>query len=244
MLNCRPIMRRQSFFAFALRCLRRPVASRRRARRRRRTAVTAFIPRETETIEGRVPPHATLDTLLKSNGLVPAVVQAALVSARSVFDPRQLRAERPYKVVRSLDRRFARVRVPNRHGPFPPHHLSGSRRSRVVGLSSPSLRQADIGSGNTRPHRRGPSVSCRRDRCGGRNDPAGDVARRHVRRPDRLRQRSPAGGQCRGPVRKIDRTTDSSPATGRCSGPDSSRTAASTRRFAGPIRRPGKSGVL
>jgi murein DD-endopeptidase MepM/ murein hydrolase activator NlpD len=61
------------------------------------------LPRETETIQAQVPRHATLDTLLKDNQLLPPLVQAAVVSARSVFDPRQLRAERPYRLVRSLD---------------------------------------------------------------------------------------------------------------------------------------------
>jgi murein DD-endopeptidase MepM/ murein hydrolase activator NlpD len=87
------------------------------------------LPRETDTIEGRVPPHATLETLLKSNGLEPRVVQAALLSARSVFDPRLLRAERPYKLVRSLTGdlrefeyqidmdRFLRVVCPDRAAP-------------------------------------------------------------------------------------------------------------------------------
>jgi murein DD-endopeptidase MepM/ murein hydrolase activator NlpD len=87
------------------------------------------IPRETETVEGRVPRHATLDTLLKANGLAPGIVQAALVSARSVFDPRQLRAERPYKLVRSLTGdlrefeyqidmdRFLRIVCPDRSAP-------------------------------------------------------------------------------------------------------------------------------
>jgi murein DD-endopeptidase MepM/ murein hydrolase activator NlpD len=60
------------------------------------------LPRETETIEAQVAPHETLDSLLRSNGLAPAVVTAALASARAVFDPRRLRAERPFRLVRSL----------------------------------------------------------------------------------------------------------------------------------------------
>lgn len=85
--------------------------------------------RETETIQGRVSPHATLDTLFKANGLVPAVAQAALVSARAVFDPRHLRADRPYRLVRSLGGdlrefeyqidmdRFLRILCPDRAEP-------------------------------------------------------------------------------------------------------------------------------
>ena len=58
---------------------------------------------ENETIEGRVPRHATLDSLLRQHQLAPSLVEAAIESARFVFDPRQLRAERPYRLVRSLD---------------------------------------------------------------------------------------------------------------------------------------------
>lgn len=61
------------------------------------------LPRETETIEAHVPRHATLDSLLKASQLAPPLAQAAVVAARSVFDPRQLRADRPYRLVRSLD---------------------------------------------------------------------------------------------------------------------------------------------
>ena len=61
------------------------------------------LPRETETIEAVVPRHATLETLLKSSQLTPPFVEAVLASATSVFDPRQLRADRPYRLVRFLD---------------------------------------------------------------------------------------------------------------------------------------------
>jgi murein DD-endopeptidase MepM/ murein hydrolase activator NlpD len=59
--------------------------------------------RETELVEARVPRQATLESLLKANQLAPPFIQAAVASARAVFDPRQLRADRPYKLVRSLD---------------------------------------------------------------------------------------------------------------------------------------------
>lgn len=58
---------------------------------------------ETETVDARVPRHATLDGLLRANQLSPPLVQAAVASARSVFDPRQLRADRPYRLVRTFD---------------------------------------------------------------------------------------------------------------------------------------------
>ena len=58
---------------------------------------------ENETIEATVPRHATLDGLLRQHRLAPALVEAAIESVRSVFDPRQLRAERPYRLVRFLN---------------------------------------------------------------------------------------------------------------------------------------------
>lgn len=59
--------------------------------------------RETETIEARVPPHATLDGLLRSQALAEPFVVAAIQAARAVFDPRHLHSDRPYRLVRSLD---------------------------------------------------------------------------------------------------------------------------------------------
>ncbi len=57
---------------------------------------------ETVTIEARVPRHATLDTLLRDQ-LVAPIVDAAVAAARPVFDLRQLRTDRQYRLVRSLD---------------------------------------------------------------------------------------------------------------------------------------------
>lgn len=58
---------------------------------------------ETEKIDARVPRHATLDSLLRQHDLPAALVEAAIRAARTVFDPRRLRADRPYRLVRSLD---------------------------------------------------------------------------------------------------------------------------------------------
>jgi len=62
-----------------------------------------LLPVESEIIEAVVPRQATLETLLRDHELPRQLVQAAIVSARSVFNPRQLRAERPYRLVMSLD---------------------------------------------------------------------------------------------------------------------------------------------
>jgi murein DD-endopeptidase MepM/ murein hydrolase activator NlpD len=61
------------------------------------------LPAETETISARVPARATLDSLLRQHELQGELIQAAVEAARRVFDPRDLRADRPYRLVRSLD---------------------------------------------------------------------------------------------------------------------------------------------
>jgi murein DD-endopeptidase MepM/ murein hydrolase activator NlpD len=84
---------------------------------------------ETVTIESRVPRAATLDTLLRQQQLSTEIVQAAIAAARSVFDPRQLRTDRPYRLVRTFDGllrefeyqidadRFLRIISPRREQP-------------------------------------------------------------------------------------------------------------------------------
>ena len=49
------------------------------------------LPAEVETIESRVPAHATLDGLLRDNRLQESLVIRAVEAARGVFNPRQLR---------------------------------------------------------------------------------------------------------------------------------------------------------
>lgn len=70
---------------------------------RRPARADVYLPRETETIEARVPRHATLDSLLRAHQLQEQLVTQAVSVARDVFDPRHLRADRPYRLVRSLD---------------------------------------------------------------------------------------------------------------------------------------------
>jgi murein DD-endopeptidase MepM/ murein hydrolase activator NlpD len=69
----------------------------------RRTLADQRLPAEIETITARVPRHATLETLLRQHELAVGFVEAAVKSARTVFNPRSLRADRPYKLVRSFD---------------------------------------------------------------------------------------------------------------------------------------------
>src|SRR5215203_3193542 len=62
-----------------------------------------LLPTEVETITARVPRNATLDSLLRQHELAVGLVDAAVKSASGVFNPRNLRAERPYRLVRSFD---------------------------------------------------------------------------------------------------------------------------------------------
>lgn len=69
----------------------------------RKAGPDLVLPAEVETITARVPRHATLDGLLRQHELAVGLVEAAVKSAAGVFDPRDLRAERPYRLVRSFD---------------------------------------------------------------------------------------------------------------------------------------------
>jgi murein DD-endopeptidase MepM/ murein hydrolase activator NlpD len=61
------------------------------------------LPREFDVIEAIVPPHATLDGLLRAHQLREDLVGDAVSASRAVFDPRRLRAGQPYRLVRSID---------------------------------------------------------------------------------------------------------------------------------------------
>ncbi len=69
----------------------------------RRAAVDVVLPAEVETITARVPRNATLDSLLRQHELAVDLVQAAVKSTVGVFNLRDLRADRPYKITRSID---------------------------------------------------------------------------------------------------------------------------------------------
>jgi murein DD-endopeptidase MepM/ murein hydrolase activator NlpD len=62
-----------------------------------------LLPVETRIIEAFVPRQATLETILRQHELPAALVQAAIEASRGVFNPRHLRAERPYRLVLSVD---------------------------------------------------------------------------------------------------------------------------------------------
>jgi murein DD-endopeptidase MepM/ murein hydrolase activator NlpD len=87
------------------------------------------LPRDTETIDSSVPRNATLDSLLRASELREELVIRAVTAARAVFDPRQIRAGRQYRLVRSFDGllrefeyqidadRFLRIISPDRDRP-------------------------------------------------------------------------------------------------------------------------------
>jgi murein DD-endopeptidase MepM/ murein hydrolase activator NlpD len=58
---------------------------------------------DTETIETRVPRNATLDRLLRDHAVREDLVIAIVEAARQSFDPRDLRANNTYRLVRTLD---------------------------------------------------------------------------------------------------------------------------------------------
>ena len=68
-----------------------------------RVRADVVLPVETQTIEAVVPRQATLETILRQHELPAPLVQAAIASTRAVFNPRHLRAERPYRLVLSID---------------------------------------------------------------------------------------------------------------------------------------------
>jgi murein DD-endopeptidase MepM/ murein hydrolase activator NlpD len=69
----------------------------------RRASVDVVLPLETLTIEALVPKQATLETIFRQHELPGSVVQAAIDSTRAVFNPRHIRAERPYRLVLSVE---------------------------------------------------------------------------------------------------------------------------------------------
>ena len=68
-----------------------------------RAVVDVLFQADAAVIEARVPRHATLDSLLRQHQLSADLVNAAVRSAAAVFNPRKLRADRPYRLVLSFD---------------------------------------------------------------------------------------------------------------------------------------------
>lgn len=67
------------------------------------------LPPDTETFEARVTRNATLETIFRAHQLRADVAVAAIEAVRTVLSPRVLRADQPYRLVRTIDgmlRRF------------------------------------------------------------------------------------------------------------------------------------------
>jgi murein DD-endopeptidase MepM/ murein hydrolase activator NlpD len=58
---------------------------------------------DTEMVVGRVPVNATLDSLLRDQRLRADIIPSVVSLARSVFDPRRLRANQVFRLERTLD---------------------------------------------------------------------------------------------------------------------------------------------
>ena len=132
---------------------------------------------EIVTIEARVPQHATLDAILRSQQLTEPFVVAAIDAARSVFNPRQLHSDRPYRLVRSLDgmlREFEYQIDADRFLRIISRPIAISRRystPKWFRTTSRSRRRR-----GPRPHRQRSSVGHRRDGRNRGDHSAGDDA--------------------------------------------------------------------
>jgi murein DD-endopeptidase MepM/ murein hydrolase activator NlpD len=69
-----------------------------------------FLPRDVDVVEARVPRNATLQGLLRSHPASSDFADSIVTAVRSVFDPRALKANRPYAVMTSLDGLFREFR--------------------------------------------------------------------------------------------------------------------------------------
>jgi murein DD-endopeptidase MepM/ murein hydrolase activator NlpD len=68
-----------------------------------------FLVPDTVTVSGRIPRHTTLAAVLRDQQLGRDLVQKVLDVTGTVFDPRRLKADRPFRLVRTIDgllRRF------------------------------------------------------------------------------------------------------------------------------------------
>ena len=62
-----------------------------------------FLQPDTEFIRGVVPNRTTLEMLLRSHGLAAHTVEGVIAAARTVFDPRRLRATQPFSLLRTIE---------------------------------------------------------------------------------------------------------------------------------------------
>ena len=63
-----------------------------------------------QTVQARVPRNATLETLLRRNDLSAETTTAMVEAVRSVFNPREMRADQQYRITRTIDGLFREFR--------------------------------------------------------------------------------------------------------------------------------------
>jgi murein DD-endopeptidase MepM/ murein hydrolase activator NlpD len=68
--------------------------------------VDLALPKDTATVEARVPPRATLAGLLVASHLSADLAAEVVAAVHDVFDPRGLRTDRSYRLTRGLDGSF------------------------------------------------------------------------------------------------------------------------------------------
>ena len=199
----------------------------------RRARADIVLPLETQTIEALVPRQATLETLLRQHELPAPLVQAAIESTRAVFNPRHLRAERPYRLVLSVDGflkefeyqidadRFLRIVNRDRSAPekLDAEVLLYEKETSVVGDPRPDRRRSLVA--HLPPSTRPASASSWRSRS-----PSSSAGRSTSRTTCSRAIRSRCCSRRRS-------TKESSPATARSSPRDSRTKARSTRPIAG-----------
>lgn len=118
------------------------------------------LPRDRETIDGRVPRNATLDSLLRQYQIPAEVATALIVAVRAVFDPRALRVNQPYQLTRALDGGFREFRYEIDPGRF----LRVATASRGSGVPSfdaavvPYPREVTVGAASAAITREQPSL--------------------------------------------------------------------------------------
>lgn len=123
---------------------------------------------DTVSVSGEVPRNATLEFLLRENGLTAGTANRVIVAVREVFDPRNLKAAQPFTIVSSIEGilhlfeyeidadRFLRIAaIPGRAGELRaevlpiPKTLEHATAAGVIAEGTPSLYQAMDSTGET-----------------------------------------------------------------------------------------------
>jgi murein DD-endopeptidase MepM/ murein hydrolase activator NlpD len=69
-----------------------------------------LLPLEHETVASTVPEAATFESLLRAQQIDPTTAQRMVTALRTVFNPRNLRADQPFWLIRTLDGAFTEFR--------------------------------------------------------------------------------------------------------------------------------------